>query len=176
MLKEAVEKLKGKPKEELPPCRIETRLPSFLPDDYVEDQNERMAVYKRLARFEDPAQVEELEVELVDRFGALPAEAVNLLDLTRIKLQGMHVGVGLIQLRPRLVFADFLPGKSLDPRLCAELVETFEGRVLFKSGDTFGLTLTLAAGARPLAQARKLLQMALLYDKTYNPPNREYPS
>lgn len=176
MLKEAVEHLKGKPKEELPPCRIETRLPSFLPDNYVEDQNERMAVYKRLARFADPAEVEELEVELIDRFGALPPEAVNLIDLTRIKLQGMHVGIGLIQLRPRLVFADFLPGKSLDPRLCAELVETFEGRVLFKSGDTFGLTLTLPAGARPLAQARKLLQTALLYDKTYNPPNREFPS
>ncbi|MEJ2722110.1 MAG: helicase-related protein, partial [bacterium] len=170
MLKEAVERLKGEPEEEHLPCRIETRLPSFLPDRYVEDQNERMAIYKRLARMDEPEQLDELERELVDRFGALPPEAVSLIDLTRIKLQGVRLGVGLIRLKPRQVFVDFLPGKSLPPRVCAELVETFEGRVLFKSGDTFGLTLTLVEAAQPLAEARKLLQTADLYDKKYIPP------
>ena len=38
----------------MPPCRIETSLPCFLPPGYVEDQNERMALYKRFARFEWP--------------------------------------------------------------------------------------------------------------------------
>ncbi|UCH83188.1 MAG: transcription-repair coupling factor [Candidatus Latescibacterota bacterium] len=176
MLKEAVEKLKGKPKEETPPCRIETRVPSFLPDDYVEDQNERMAVYKRIARFEDPAQADDLAKELIDRFGSLPTEAINLIDLTKVKLQAMLVGIGFIRLRPQRVVAEWLPGRSLPPQVCAELVETFEGRVLFKSGNTFGLTLTLTPGTWPLAETRKLLQTALLYDKTYNPPNREFSS
>jgi transcription-repair coupling factor (superfamily II helicase) len=174
MLKEAVEKLKGRPTSERPQCRIETRSPGFLPDEYVDDQNERMAVYKRLARLEIPEDVDDLEREIVDRFGALPPPAVNLIELTRMKLRAMHLGMGLIQFRPGRVVCEFLPGRSLQPHLCASLVETFEGRVLFKSTDPFGLTLALGPGADPFQEARKLLQAACFCDKTYNPPNREH--
>jgi len=160
MLKEAVEKLKGEEKVELPPCRIETRLPSLLPTDYVEDQNERMGIYKRLARMEAPADVDDLEAELSDRFGVLPGQAINLIELTRLKVWGMNLGIAVIQLAPGRVVVEFLPEKSFEPRLCALLVETFEGRVLFKSGDTFGLTLTHGGREERLDAARKLLAAA----------------
>jgi transcription-repair coupling factor (superfamily II helicase) len=173
MLKEAVEGLKGRPSSELPECRIETRLPAFLPDDYVDDQNERMAIYKRLARLEVPEDADELENEIVDRFGTLPKEAMYLIELTKMKLRAMQLGIGLIQFRPGRVVAEFLPGKSLKPHLCAELVETFEGRVLFKSTEPFGLSLALGPAAHPFQEAKKLLQVACDYDKTYNPLDRE---
>jgi transcription-repair coupling factor (superfamily II helicase) len=176
MLKEAVDRLKGGEDAARPECRVETRLPSFLPDRYVEDQNERMAIYKRIARFETPEEADELEKEITDRFGAPPREATNLVELTRIKLRAMHLGIGLVQFRPGRVVTEFLPDRALHPHLCAQLVETFEGRVLFKSGDTFGLTLALGPHADPLAESKKLLQVAYFYDKTYNPPNREHPS
>ncbi|MCZ6766493.1 MAG: transcription-repair coupling factor [bacterium] len=163
MLKEAVEKLQGQEKVELPPCRIETRLPSLLPPDYVEDQNERMGIYKRLARMEVPADVDDLKAELIDRFGALPDEALNLIELTRIKVWGMNLGVAVIQLKPGRVVVEFLPGKALKPELCARLVETFEGRVLFKSGDTFGLTLTHGGRDERMDSAEKLLGAAWDY-------------
>ncbi len=176
MLKEAVDKLKGDAEVEKPECRIESRLPSFLPDRYVEDQNERMAIYKRLAHLKVPEEADEFEKEITDRFGEPPREAINLIELTRIKLRAMHLGIGLVQFRPGRVVAEFLPERSLHPHLCAQLVETFEGRVLFKSGETFGLTLALGPHADLLAEAKKLLQVAYFYDKTYNPPNREHPS
>jgi transcription-repair coupling factor (superfamily II helicase) len=176
MLKEAVDRLKGEPEVEVPQCRIETRLPSFLPDDYVEDQNERMTIYKRLARLETPEEVDGTESELRDRFGALPPAAVNLIELSRVKLRAMRLGIGLVQLRPGRVVAEFLPGRSLDPRLCAHLVETFQGRVLFKAGETFGVTVATGPGADLLAEARKLLQEAYFYDKKYTSPNRGNPT
>ena len=157
-------------------CRIETRLPSFLPDRYVEDQNERMAIYKRLAHLESSEDADEFETEIADRFGELPIEAVNLIELTRIKLRAMHLGIGLVQFRQGRVVAEFLPGRAFHPHLCAQLVETFEGRVLFKAAGTFGLTLAMGPHADLLAEAKKLLQVAYFYDKTYNPPNREHPS
>jgi transcription-repair coupling factor (superfamily II helicase) len=176
MLKEAIEELKGEPEIEKPQCRIETRLPSFLPDDYVEDQNERMTIYKRLARLGAPEEADELEKELRDRFGKLPAAAVNLVELTRVKLRAAHLGIGLVQLRSGRVVVDFLPGRSFPPRLCAHLAETFEGRVLFKSGDTFAVTLALGPGSDPLAEAKKLLQESYFYAKKYTPPKRERPT
>ena len=176
MLKEAVEKLKGEPEVEKPQCRIETRLASFLPDDYVEDQNERMTIYKRLARLTVPEDVDELESELKDRFGALPPAGVHLVELTRVKLRAQHLGIALLQIRAGRVVADFLPGRSLHPHLCAHLAETFEGRVLFKSGMTFSVTVALGPGGNPLAEARKLLHEAYFYDKKYTSPKRERPT
>jgi transcription-repair coupling factor (superfamily II helicase) len=176
MLKEAVERLKGEPEIEAPQCRIETRLPSFLPDDYVEDQNERMTIYKRFARFETPEEVDDAEIELKDRFGELPPPAVNLLELSRVKLRAMHLGIGLVQLRPGRVAAEFLPGKSFHPRLCAHLVETFQGRVLFKAGEPFGITVATGPGADLLAEAKKLLQEAYFYDKKYASPQSGDPT
>jgi len=176
MLKEAVDKLKGEPEIEKPQCRIETRLPSFLPDDYVEDQNERMTIYKRLARLETPEDVDGTEIELIDRFGRLPPAAANLIELSRIKLRAMHLGIGLVQLRPGRVVAEFLPGSSFEPRLCAHLVETFQGRVLFKAGELFGVTVATGPGADLLAEAKKLLHEAYFYGKKYTSPKREIPT
>lgn len=165
MLKEAVEQIRGKAPEEAPACRIETSLPSFLPEDYVEDQNERMALYRRLARFEDPMQVEELVMELEDRFGPLPREAVNLTELGKLKLMAGALGIGLLRVRPDRFTAEFLPKKALRPELCAELVETFRGRLLFKSGTTFGFTLSHGYRPHGLEEAKKLLELANTHDR-----------
>jgi transcription-repair coupling factor (superfamily II helicase) len=173
MLKEAVESLRGERRHEEPPCRIETRWRSFLPDDYVEDQNERMALYRRLARLDDPDDVDELQGELADRFGAPPTEAINLLELTRMKLTATALGIALIQFTTGRIVIEFQPGKALDPELCAKLVETFEGRVLFKSGETFGLTLTHGGGADWLKEAGKLLSVAWTYGFEEHPDARQ---
>jgi transcription-repair coupling factor (superfamily II helicase) len=168
MLKEAVEALQGRQKTDQPQCRIETRWRTFLPDSYVEDQNERMALYRHLARIEDPRDIDELEDGLTDRFGSPPPEAINLLELTRMRLRATALGVALIQFKTGRIVIEFQPGKALGPKLCASLVETFEGRVLFKSGATFGLTLTHGGNTDWLDEAGKLLSVAWTYSNGEN--------
>jgi transcription-repair coupling factor (superfamily II helicase) len=170
MLKEAVERLKGEPELERPQCRIETRLPSFLPDDYVEDQDERMTIYKRLARLGESEQVDDVERELVDRFGPLPSPGIHLIELTRMKLRAAALGIGLVQLRSDRVMAEFLPGRAFPPHVCAHLVETFGGRVLFKSSEPFRLTIALGGGGDALGEIRKLLREAYFCDRKDTSP------
>jgi transcription-repair coupling factor (superfamily II helicase) len=165
MLKEAVEDLMGTQKPERPMCRIETRLQGFLPERYVDDPDERMTIYRRLARMTELREVDELDGELVDRFGPVPPEAVNLNELTRIKLSATALGIAVIQLKADQTVLEFLPGETFRPELCAQLGETFPGRVLFKSADTFGLTLYRRAGEGALDDARKLLSVAWAYAK-----------
>lgn len=165
MLKEAVEELQGESREARQPARVETRLAAYLPPEYVEDQNERMAIYKRLAAMEEGPAVDGLEDELKDRFGPPPPEVINMCELARLKLQATTVGVAVIHFHPGRIVLELQPGKSFRPQLCAKLVETFEGRVLFKSGDTFGLTLTHAGSEYDLEEAKKLLRIAWSYDK-----------
>ena len=57
----------------------------LIPEHYVEDLGVRMSLYRRLADLEDASAVEAFAAELIDRFGKIPDEVENLLDIVRIK-------------------------------------------------------------------------------------------
>ncbi|POB66869.1 transcription-repair coupling factor, partial [Vibrio vulnificus] len=57
---------------------VEIRIPALLPDDYIPDVNTRLSMYKRVASVADLEELNEVKVELIDRFGLLPEAAKNL--------------------------------------------------------------------------------------------------
>ncbi|MCX7553417.1 transcription-repair coupling factor [Marinicella sp. S1101] len=64
---------------------IELNIPSLIPDDYMFDVYTRLTFYKRMNNFKDPSELDDLKVELVDRFGPLPEQTENLFHVLRIK-------------------------------------------------------------------------------------------
>src|SRR5439155_22037704 len=88
LLEEAVTGLRG----ELPERRAEPRLltdwSAFLPDDYVPDEHEKLDLYRRLAEARTLDALDDLTLEIMDRFGQLPAPAVALLELRRLRVLG----------------------------------------------------------------------------------------
>ena len=79
--------------------RIETPYECFLPVTYIEDADERMMIYKRLAGTGKYEAIDAIEEELIDRFGPLPEPARYLMDLTRVKFLASGLGVVLVQIR-----------------------------------------------------------------------------
>ena len=72
---------------------VELRMPSLLPDDFIPDVNTRLSFYKRIASAKNGGELEELKVELIDRFGLLPDPARNLLDIARLRQQAQKLGI-----------------------------------------------------------------------------------
>ena len=66
---------------------------ALLPTDYVPDVHQRLVLYKRISGADDLAAVQELQEELVDRFGPLPASAGLLFAQARLRLQAKALGV-----------------------------------------------------------------------------------
>jgi transcription-repair coupling factor (superfamily II helicase) len=181
MLKEAVDGLRG---EEAVPeiaCKVEAPYECFVPDSYIEDPDERMMLYKRLARMKEPSELEAIDEEIADRFGPPPPPVRLLLDLTLVKLYAAGLGVALARLRePRgrgpaegEAGLEFAPGRALSPLQCARLVETFGSRLLFKSGESFGVTLGAATGSPLLQDVKNLLQVAHFSSKVNSLPAEE---
>jgi transcription-repair coupling factor (superfamily II helicase) len=81
------------PPEPLSNIRIDLPIPIGLPADYVPDDNLRLRLYRRLANLGDLRQVEEMSVELEDRFGPLPQPARNLIEQLRFKVMARDAGV-----------------------------------------------------------------------------------
>ncbi|TGC97529.1 transcription-repair coupling factor, partial [Salmonella enterica] len=72
---------------------VELRMPSLLPDDFIPDVNTRLSFYKRIASAKNENELEEIKVELIDRFGLLPDPARNLLDIARLRQQAQKLGI-----------------------------------------------------------------------------------
>ncbi|HVZ35427.1 MAG TPA: transcription-repair coupling factor, partial [Polyangiaceae bacterium] len=85
MLEEATHELRGERVEHDIDPEISIDLEALLPADYVPEVGVRLSLYKRLAGAADEAHVDELAIEIEDRFGSLPRAAQNLIELMRLK-------------------------------------------------------------------------------------------
>ena len=93
LLAEAVEELQGKQAEvSAPNVTVDLPLDAYLPDDYVGDRALKVKFYQRLANLSRPEQVETMEAELSDRFGAPPQPVKNLLSMVRLKVEAAQLG------------------------------------------------------------------------------------
>jgi len=110
MLDETVHRLmSGDAAPKLRPADVSMDIPAYLPDDYIEAQEAKLDVYKRLARFETPEEIEALRHELRDRFGAVPAPAEAMLSMGLLRIVGGLLGIEGILVRgeeARITFRD----------------------------------------------------------------------
>ena len=73
----------------------------LIPEDYVPDLGVRMSLYRRLAELVEGEDVEAFAAELIDRFGDLPDEVQNLLDIVSIKQLCKKAGIETIEAGPK---------------------------------------------------------------------------
>jgi transcription-repair coupling factor (superfamily II helicase) len=81
--------------DQLPKSSTEVNLhtPAILPSDYIPDIHTRLIMYQRLAKASDIQTLEDIQVEMIDRFGLLPPAAKALVQITALKLQAMLLGI-----------------------------------------------------------------------------------
>lgn len=73
----------------------------LISESYVKDLNVRMSLYRRLGDLLEPADIESFAVELIDRFGPIPPEVENLLDILKIKQLSRKAGVSNVDAGPK---------------------------------------------------------------------------
>lgn len=72
-----------------------------IPEGYIPDLNLRLSIYRRIAALADRAEIEGFAAELIDRFGPLPKDVENLLDLVEIKQLCRMAGVERVDSGPK---------------------------------------------------------------------------
>ncbi len=102
---------------------INLHIPALLPDDYVPDVHLRLILYKRIASCTNAAELRELQVELIDRFGLLPEPARNLVRLAGIKRKAAALGIVKIDASAKGGFLQFGSDSNIDPVALVQLVQ-----------------------------------------------------
>jgi transcription-repair coupling factor (superfamily II helicase) len=101
---------------------IEIGAAALIPEDYMPDVHVRLVHYKRIASARSREELEELQVEMIDRFGLLPPPIKTLFAVTWIKLLAASLGIEKIQAGAKGGVVRFGGRAGVDPRALVGLV------------------------------------------------------
>ena len=129
MLDTAIQSLKqGKEPDMQHPLGVATEInlhvPALLPDDYCHDIHERLVLYKRMANCTDNEQLDDMQRELIDRFGLLPNPARALLDCHRLRIAAKPLGIVRIDASADSIQVQFIPNPPIDPLKIIQLIQS----------------------------------------------------
>ncbi len=119
MLQEAIQALQlgiEEPAEEAWSPQISTGTPVTIPEDYVEDPQLRVGLYRRMATLETDDEIEGFAAELIDRFGPLPPEVDQLMKLVAIKALCRRANVEKVDAGPKGVIVAFRENAFANPQ------------------------------------------------------------
>jgi transcription-repair coupling factor (superfamily II helicase) len=128
LLEQATREIKGEEVAERVTPEIRVPIEASIPVDYITNDNQRLSVYKRLSLLEDEEAVEEIAVELQDRFGPLPSSLLNLLEVIRLKIWLSTVSVQRFELRDGKVVVTFVPDGIISPEKVVDLIDRGGGK------------------------------------------------
>ncbi|MFQ3887721.1 transcription-repair coupling factor [Staphylococcus shinii] len=133
MLEEAVNEKRGvkDEKQDAPEVEIELNIDAYLPAEYIQNEQAKIEIYKKLRKIETEAQLMDVKDELIDRFNDYPVEVERLLEMMEIKIHALNAGVTLIK--------DI--GKKVEIYLSEKGTTDINGETLFKQTQPLGRTM-----------------------------------
>jgi transcription-repair coupling factor (superfamily II helicase) len=128
MLNEAVRSLKaGKEPDLAAPLATTTEInlhvPALLPADFCGDVHERLSIYKRMANCASQDKIDDMQEELIDRFGKLPDPVKALIETHRLRIAAKKVGIIKIDAHTEAANLQFMPKPPIDPMRIIELIQ-----------------------------------------------------
>jgi transcription-repair coupling factor (superfamily II helicase) len=102
---------------------IDLRVPALLPDDYIFDVSLRLSLYKRIASCGNKNELDDIQVELIDRFGLLPQATKNLVHIAKLRLKAQKIGISRIDVGPAGGSIEFSNDTKVDPMLIIGLIQ-----------------------------------------------------
>jgi transcription-repair coupling factor (superfamily II helicase) len=130
MLEEAVAAARTEdgeaPAEEWSP-QITIGTPVLIPEAYVADLGVRLGLYRRIAALADKSEIDAFAVELIDRFGPLPGEVENLLQIIAIKRWCREAGVERVEAGPKGAVVSLRHNRFANPAGLVELIQRNAG-------------------------------------------------
>ncbi|WP_076419750.1 transcription-repair coupling factor [Colwellia sp. UCD-KL20] len=102
---------------------IELRVPALLPDDYIFDISLRLSIYKRIASCKNKQDLDDIQIELIDRFGLLPQPAKNLVHVAKLRLKAQKIGISRIEAHDSGGSIEFSDDTKVDPMQIIKLIQ-----------------------------------------------------
>ena len=157
LMEEAVAQLKGEPLTEGLEPEINLPMSAYIAETYVPDIDQRLLVYRRLAKMTDLKAISSMKAELTDRFGPLPEETENLLLKIMLRVLCVRAGVKRLDLFGQQLVLAFSELHQQRPLGIVEMITAGPGRYQLTPDHLLKTTLTKSAPRAMLAETKNIL-------------------
>lgn len=141
LLDEVVKEMKGIKVEKEIDVQIDLNITSYIPDSYIPYSSQKIEMYQDIALCKDEQDIQNVIDEMIDRFGNMPPEIENLIEIARIKILCKKLKISKVQSKKDNILLIF-DETDIDVDII-KLVEKYKNRISFTQGIKPQITLKL---------------------------------
>lgn len=142
-LEKTVKQLKGEVKEEEIDTTIEINVDGYIPDRYIQSEEQKIEMYKRISSIESEEEITDVIEELIDRFGNIPVQVDNLIKISYIKSLCQKAKISSLSQNDNYIKMEFADGKYVTPELINLLTLNYPRRMSFDVSNSPKFTYKL---------------------------------
>jgi len=161
LLDEAVSDLKGKPVVPSLEPEINITMSAHIPEDYVQSIEQRLTIYRRLSQMSEVSEITNMQKELIDRFGKLPEEGLNMLLKIMLRILAVKAGVKKMDITTSsivLVFSELHQRRPFGRAVPMHSVNGFEYEYTAENAIKINLGARNKKISRALVETKKILK------------------
>ena len=140
LLNEVVKEMKGEKGEEEEEISIDLNISSYIPEEYIENSSQKIEIYQDIANSRSEEDIQNVIDEIIDRYGEMPEEVFNLLEIARIKNLCRKTNVNKVQQKQNDVVIFF---KTLSDENLRDIILKYKTKVRFSAGEKPYITLRI---------------------------------
>ncbi len=162
LLGEAVAQEKGEPAPITSETVMDMDVDAYLPATFIRSENQKLDMYKRIASVQNEDEYEDVLEELLDRFGEIPAPAMNLLRIVRLKTECAGLDAELVSLKNGILQITLSSKADINADGVPDLLRLCGGKLKLKfsgKAPVFEMDLKKFSSDGSLKQAEELVQM-----------------
>ena len=146
LLDEVVKEMQGITVKREKDIQIDINLSSYIPENYIEDTAQKIEIYQDIALCRNDKDIEDVIDEIIDRYGSMPQEVENLIEIARIKILCRTANVlKITQKTDAVVFYFDKDNIKIDEKIINTLVEKYGPKLKFSQGVEPYITLKISS-------------------------------
>ena len=160
LLGEAVAQAKGEPAPVHTETVMDMELDAFLPSGYIRSENQKLDMYKRISSVQNEEEYEDVVEELMDRFGEIPAPAMNLLKIVKIKARCSALDAELVSFKDGVLKVYLSPRAGINTDAVPELLKHYGRKMKLKfsgKAPVFEMDLKNLSQEKALKETEELI-------------------
>lgn len=137
---------------------INLGISAVIPNDFLPDIHGRLILYKRIAGCENESALNDIKIEMIDRFGLLPEATENLFHIANLKLKAAPLGIKKITVGEKSGSIEFLEKTNVDPRKIIQLLQSNRGFKL-EGGQKLKFSIDKISASERVTTVEKVLKL-----------------
>ena len=157
ILEEVIKEMQGIEVEEEIDVQIDLNISSYIPDEFIESSSQKIEIYQNIALCKNEEDIQNVIDDIIDRYGKMPEEIENLLEITRIKNLCRKAQVTkLAQKGEKIVI--YINEKKFNQEATTKLIEKYKNRIQFSPGKNSYITYHVQKIANLIPEIKEVIE------------------